>query len=206
MKAIFLDRDGVINELTYYPEEGIIDSPFTVEQFRLLPGVGEAINQLHEKDYKAILVSNQPGIAKGHMSWETFNQIRKKMEEELAKEGAQLDAEYYCFHHPEAKVKAYQAHCECRKPKPGLILEAAKRLDIDLSQSWMIGDGLTDVKAGKGAGCRTILLGRMKCELCHLMDEQNTRPDAIAANLKEAVEIVLKQGGQIWRSLLTQRA
>jgi len=186
MKAVFLDRDGVINELVYHLEQGIIDSPFTVEQFRLFPGVGEAIRKLHEMGYKVILVSNQPGIAKGHMSKGTFDEIRKRMQEELAKEGAFLDGEYYCFHYPEAKVEGLRDNCECRKPKPGLLLQAAKEMDIDLSQSWMIGDGLTDVKAGKGAGTRTILLGRMKCELCHLMDEEDTHPDLVASSLLEA--------------------
>lgn len=195
MKAVFLDRDGVINELIYYPEQGIIDSPFTVEQFRLLPGVGEAIKKLCETGYKVILVSNQPGIAKGNLSEETFEEIRSKMKEELVKEGASLVGEYYCFHHPEAKVERLKANCECRKPKPGLILKAAQNMDIDLSQSWMIGDGLTDVKAGRNAGCRAMLLGRMKCELCHLMDEEDARPDAITTTLKEAVQYILKQGG-----------
>jgi len=188
MKAIFLDRDGVINELIYYQEQGIIDSPFTVQQFRLLPGVGEAIKRLCKTDYKVILASNQPGIAKGHMSEETFEGIRRKMKEALAEGGAFLDGEYYCFHHPEAKIKNLEANCECRKPNPGLLLKAAREMDIDLSQSWMIGDGLMDVQAGKGAGCRTILLGRMKCELCHRMDAEDARPDAIASNLNEAVQ------------------
>ena len=148
MKAVFLDRDGVINELVYHQEQGVIDSPFTVEQFRLLPGVGEAIKKLCETGYKVILVSNQPGIAKGILSEETFEEIRKKMQEELAKEGAYLDGEYYCLHHPEAKVEKLKANCECRKPKPGLLLQAAQDMDIDVSQSWMIGDNLADVKAG----------------------------------------------------------
>ena len=193
-KAVFLDRDGVINELIYYREQGIVDSPFTVGQFRLLPGVGEAIRKLHDMGYKVILVSNQPGIAKGKISEETFDKVRQKMEKELAKEGASLDGEYYCFHHPEAKVEGLRANCECRKPKPGLLLQAAKDMDIDLSQSWMVGDGLTDVRAGKGTGARTILLGRMKCELCRLTDEEDARPDAVVSNLKEAAQFILKQG------------
>lgn len=195
MKAVFLDRDGVINELIYHQEQGIIDSPFTVEQFRLLPGVGEAIRKLHEMDYKVVVVSNQPNVAKGNLFEETFEEIRKKMKDELAREGAFLDGEYYCFHHPEAKVERFKANCECRKPKPGLLLQAAQDMDIDVSQSWMIGDNLSDIKAGKGADCRTILLGRMKCQLCRLMDEEDTRPDAIVPNLKEAVQLILKQGG-----------
>jgi D-glycero-D-manno-heptose 1,7-bisphosphate phosphatase len=194
MKAIFLDRDGVINELVYHQEQGIIDSPSTVEQFTLLPGVGEAIKRFHEEGYKVVVISNQPGIAKGNLLEKTFQEIRSKMKLELAREGAYLDAEYYCFHHPEAKVERLRAECACRKPKPGLILQAAKDLGIDLSQLWMIGDALTDVKAGKSAGTRALLLGRMKCEFCRLMDEEDAHPDAIIRNLGEATKYLKQEG------------
>jgi D-glycero-D-manno-heptose 1,7-bisphosphate phosphatase len=194
MRAALLDRDGVMNELIYHREQGIIDSPFTADQFRLLPGVGEAINRFHEMGYKVILVSNQPGIAKGHMSGEGFDKIREKMKGELAKEGAFLDGEYYCLHHPEAKIYGLKIDCACRKPRPGLLLQAAEDMDIDLHRSWMIGDGLTDVKAGKAAGCRTILLGRMKCEFCHLMDEENARPDAICSDLLQTTQYIFEKG------------
>lgn len=202
-RAVFLDRDGVINELIYYPEHGVVDSPFTVEQFRLIPGVCEAINRFHELGFKVIIVSNQPGMAKGYLSQETFDKIRKKTSDDLAKEGASFDGEYYCFHHPEAKVGSLKANCGCRKPKPGLLLQAAKDLDVDLSQSWMIGDGLSDVKAGKSAGCKTILLGKMKCELCHLMDEQDAHSDFIAPNLLEAANLVKSRKTQ--RTQATQQ-
>lgn len=195
LQAVFLDRDGVINELICYPEQGIIDSPFTVEQFRLLPDVAKATNILHKLGFKVIVVSNQPGIAKGHMSRESFEEIREKMKHELAKEEAFLDGEYYCFHHPEAIIENLRENCECRKPKPGLVLQAAREMDIDLNNSWMIGDGSTDIKAGKDAGCRTILLGKMKCELCHLMDEKDARPDFIVPNLLEAAEKVCEVQG-----------
>lgn len=188
MKAVFLDRDGVVNELVYHQEHGIIDSPFTVGQFRLVPGVAAAIRQLRENGYKVIIVSNQPGMAKQHTTEATFKAISRKMRDDLAGDGAALDGEYYCFHHPEARVTGLKADCECRKPKPGLLHRAAREHDIDLSQSWMIGDGLTDVQAGKAAGVRTALLGRMKCELCQLMDEQDARPDIICSSLADAVE------------------
>jgi D-glycero-D-manno-heptose 1,7-bisphosphate phosphatase len=117
------------------------------------------------------------------------------MKQELAKKEAYLDGEYYCFHHPEAKVEGLKGNCACRKPKPGLLLQAAKEMDIDLSKSWMIGDGLIDVKAGKGAGTRTILLGRVKCELCHLMDEEDDRPDFVVPNLLQAAQRISEVRG-----------
>ena len=195
-RAVFLDRDGVINELVYCEEQGTIDSPFTVKQLKLFAWAGEAIKKLSEAGYKVVIVSNQPGIAKGHVSKKALEKIREKVREELAREGAFVDGEYYCLHHPDATVESLRANCECRKPRPGLLFQAARDLDIDLSQSWMIGDGLTDVKAGKNAGCGTILLGRMKCELCHLMDEEDARPSVIVANLLEAVSIILNREGK----------
>jgi D-glycero-D-manno-heptose 1,7-bisphosphate phosphatase len=191
-KAVFLDRDGVINELIYYPEHGIVDSPFTPEQFKLFPWAVKSIKKLSGESYQIIIVSNQPGIAKGYLSKDGFERIREKMNLELEAQGALIDGEYYCFHHPEAKVKRLKANCTCRKPEPGLLLKAAEDLNIDLSLSWMIGDGLTDVMAGRRAGCRTILLGRMKCDICSLMDELDARPDFIAKNLIEAVKLIIK--------------
>ena len=189
-RAVFLDRDGVINELIYYPEQGIVDSPFTASQFKLIPGICEVINKLHELGFKTVVISNQPGIAKGHFTEETFEEIREKMKGELAKRGAFVDKEYYCFHHPKAKLAQLRIDCECRKPKAGLLLQAAKDMGINLSESWIVGDGLTDVMAGKNAGCRTILLGSMKCELCLLMDEEGARPDFIISNLFEIAKLV----------------
>jgi D-glycero-D-manno-heptose 1,7-bisphosphate phosphatase len=192
-KAVFLDRDGTINEIIYYQELGIVDSPFTMEQFKLLPGVGEAIRILNQSEFKVILVSNQPGIAKGHFSMDTFEKIREKMRTELTEQGAFLDGEYYCLHHPEAKIEEYKKNCECRKPKPGLLLKAANDLNIDLAKSWMVGDSLTDIEAGKRVGCKTILIGRMKCELCRLMGDRNT-PDYIVQDLYSMIDVIKKEG------------
>ena len=205
MKAVFLDRDGVINKLIYYNEHGIIDSPFTVEQFSLINGVGQAIKKLRENDYKVILASNQPGIAKGFLTREIFQKITKRMNNLLAVSGTRLDGEYYCLHHPEAINPRLKASCECRKPKPGLLLKAASEMNIDLSQSWMVGDGITDIQAGKQAGCRVILIGKMKCELCEMMNKFDAVPDFIAPNLTEAAEYILVKGDQQWKSSLIQR-
>lgn len=188
ISVVFLDRDGVINELIYYADHGIIDSPFTPEQFKLLSGVGEAINTFHKSGFKVIVASNQPGIAKGYFSKDTFNEIKARMESELNKEGAFLDGQYYCLHHPEARNESLRVNCTCRKPEPGLLVQAAEEMNIDLGNSWMIGDGLTDIKAGRIAGCKTILIGRVKCELCHLMDDMNAYPDFITPTLLEAAK------------------
>ena len=191
-KAVFLDRDGVINEIVYHKEMGILDSPFTADQLKLFPKVGEAINTFHTLGYQVIVVSNQPGMAKDHFTMETFQEIQGKMRQELHKQKAHVDAEYYCFHHPYASVKSYKKICDCRKPKPGMLLSAANDHHLDLAASWMIGDGVTDIQAGKAAGCTTILIGRMKCELCKLLDDKDTCPDYIKPNLYKA-SLVIKQ-------------
>jgi len=190
-----MDRDGVINEIIYHQEMGIIDSPFTVEEFCLLPQVAEAVRLINRMGFKAIVISNQPGIAKGHFSNETLDLVTEKMKSELAEGGASLDAIYYCLHHPYAGNGNYRKECDCRKPKPGLLLQAAREEDIDLTSSFMIGDGLTDIQAGQSAGCKAILLGRMKCDLCRIMQDMEVTPDLIVPNLLEAVERI--QGGEL---------
>ncbi len=190
MKAVFLDRDGVVNELVYYAEHGIVDSPFTAAQFRLCPGVPEAISALHTLGYQVVVASNQPGMAKGYFSEGVFAEVRQEMAAQLARAGAYVDGEYYCFHHPEARVERLKAACGCRKPKPGLLLQAARDLGIDLSSSWMVGDGLTDIQAGQAAGCRSILIGKAKCELCARMHEENVHPTYICSDLRQAAGVI----------------
>ena len=148
-KAIFLDRDGTINKYVGFLTQS--------EQFELLPGVAEAIKMINKSGYLAIVVTNQPVIARGDCTWEELQQIHDKMETELGKEGAFLDAIYICPHHKdkgfEGERPEYKIDCDCRKPKPGLLLQAANDFNIDLSQSIMIGDSENDVLVGKNAGC-----------------------------------------------------
>lgn len=192
-KAVFLDRDGVLNELIYYEDMGIVDSPFTPDQLKLYPDVSRALKKLKKLDYKLIVVSNQPGVAKGNFTVETLEKMSKKMNAELKKKGVSIDAEYYCYHHPYGKIKKFRQVCDCRKPKPGMLLTAAADHNIDLSKSWMIGDGITDIQAGRAAGCKTILIGRMKCDLCKIMDTESVKLDYIAPNLLKAAEIIEKE-------------
>lgn len=193
-RAVFLDRDGVINELIYYRDMGMVDSPFTVKQFRLLPDSREAINIINRLNFKAIVVSNQPGIARGHFSEETLTLMNIKMKRQLARLDAFLDGIYYCFHDPKGKNRRYRKVCNCRKPKPGLLIKASKDFDIDLSRSYMIGDELTDIQAGRSVSCKTILLGRMKCQLCKLMQDKGIFPDIIVSDLLEAAKHIKRRG------------
>ena len=158
-KAVFLDRDGTINKYVGFLRN--------IDEFELIPGVAEAVKRINESGYLAIVITNQPVIARGEVTVEQLQLIHNKMETLLGAKGAYLDAIYYCPHHPHngyvGEIPELKIDCECRKPKPGLLLRAAKDFNIDLSQSWMIGDGENDVKAGKAAGCRTTLIGTEKC-------------------------------------------
>ena len=149
-KAIFLDRDGTINQYV-----GFLTKP---EQFELIPGVTDAIRQINQSGYLAIVVTNQPVIARGDCTWDDLNLIHRKMETELGKTGAFVDGIYVCPHHPdkgyEGERPEYKRTCNCRKPEPGLILRAAQDFNIDLSQSLMIGDSDNDVEAGLQAGLK----------------------------------------------------
>jgi D-glycero-D-manno-heptose 1,7-bisphosphate phosphatase len=124
------------------------------------------------------------------MSLKNFWEIDQKMNKELAKKKVSFDGVYYCLHHPQGGDKRYKKICRCRKPKPGLILKASKEMGIDPKSSYLIGDSLTDIQAGKSAGCTTLLLGNHKCDLCKLMEEKKTRPDFMAENLYQAVKLI----------------
>ena len=153
-RAIFLDRDGTINKYVGFLRNA--------DEFELLEGVAEAVKQINASGYLAIVVTNQPVIARGEVTFEELEKIHNKMETLLGKEGAFLDAIYYCPHHPHkgypGERSELKIECDCRKPKPGMLLKAAEDFNIDLEQSWMIGDGENDIKAGLNAGCKTALI------------------------------------------------
>ena len=154
-KAVFLDRDGTINKYVGFMRD--------IESFELIDGVADAIKEINKSGYLAIVVTNQPVIARGEVTYEELNLIHNKMETLLGNEGAYLDAIYYCPHHPhsgyEGEIPELKFDCDCRKPKPGMLLKAAKDYNIDLSRSYMVGDSENDVAAGNAAGCNSVLLG-----------------------------------------------
>ena len=150
MKAIFLDKDGTL----------VDDLPYNVEPRRmtLCSGAGAGLRLLARLDYRLFVVTNQSGIAFGRFDESAMETLDDRLQDLLQREQLTLDGFYYCPHHPEGSVAAYACDCHCRKPMPGLLLQAAREHGIDLRSSWMIGDILHDVEAGNRAGCRTVLI------------------------------------------------
>lgn len=154
-KAVFLDRDGTINK-----HIGFLKN---IQDFVLIEGVSEAIKKINKSGYLAIVITNQPVIARGEVTLEELQEIHNKMETLLGEKGTYIDDIFFCPHHPhkgfEGERPEYKIDCECRKPKPGMILKAAEKYNIDLTQSWMVGDSKNDVEAGLNAGCNVALIG-----------------------------------------------
>jgi D,D-heptose 1,7-bisphosphate phosphatase len=186
--AVFLDRDGVINAYVYNPEFGTVDSPAHPDEFVLLPGVAGAIAELNAIGLPVIVVSNQPGIAKGKFSSALLSAMTEKMHAQTRMEGGAFDAIYYCLHHPQSQLPEYKVNCDCRKPSPGLLIQAAKELHLDLAKSYMVGDGVTDILAGNNAGATAILIGSRKCYVCDELVRQKARPALIVDSLLEAAK------------------
>lgn len=183
-KAIFLDRDGTINKYVGFLRN--------IDQFELIEGVAESIQLINESGYLCIVVTDQPVIARGEVAVEELQLIHNKMETELGKAGAYIDGLYYCPHHPdkgfEGEVEVLKIDCDCRKPKPGMLLRAAEDFNIDLSRSWMIGDGKNDVGAGKAAGCNTLRIITDEKDIQNEQDE--SLPTAYVDDLLRAVKLI----------------
>jgi histidinol-phosphate phosphatase family protein len=185
--AVFLDRDGVLNELVVDRLSGVPESPLRVEEVRLMAGAATAVGRLAAEGYLLACVSNQPAAAKGRVSVVRLHQVHARVLELLAREGAQLDASYLCLHHVDGIVTGLARSCDCRKPAPGMLLDAAGALGIDLSHSWMVGDTDADIAAGKAAGCRTMLIrnpGSLHKRL------QELSPDVAADSLLHGIDLM----------------
>lgn len=189
-RAVFLDRDGVLVEDT-----GLIVKP---EQLKLLPGTAEALHQLHRASFKLIVVSNQAVVARGLISESEVAVINARLESLLRGAGGPpLDGWHFCPHHPNATLPAYRVDCECRKPRPGLLLRAARELTLDLPASFLVGDRLTDVMAGQRVGCRTVLV-QTGMHLAPPIEttepvEMNIQPDHTCGSLAAAAAWILEQ-------------
>jgi D-glycero-D-manno-heptose 1,7-bisphosphate phosphatase len=190
--GVLLDRDGVINELVCFEEAGVVGAPFHESQFRLIEGAAEGVRLLSQAGYRVAVISNQPLVARRQCSLEGLERITARMRRELAARGAELDGIYYCLHHPQAFLAEYAVDCDCRKPRPGLLRRAARELDLDLTRSVVVGDNLSDVRAGRAVGCRTILIGHRPCDNCGDDGDIQVHPDRVAASLYEAARSILQ--------------
>jgi len=179
--AVFFDRDG-----TLIRDPGYVTHP---DQVELLDGAAEAVKEVQLLGYKTVVVSNQPGIAKGILTEEMLEQVHGRLRDLIGGQGASLDAIYYCPYHPDGAVPKYRRDSDWRKPKPGMLMAAADEMSIDLAKSWIVGDSLRDTEAGRSVGCRTILINAG-----HAIPDTTDRnkPDHVAVNMREAVNIIKK--------------
>jgi D-glycero-D-manno-heptose 1,7-bisphosphate phosphatase len=188
--AVFLDRDGVLNELVLNPATGDHESPYRAEDVRLTPGAAEAVRLLRTLEVPLAVVSNQPSAAKGTTDLGSLAAVHDAVMRQLADAGAEVDEVRYCFHHPAGTDPELGRACDCRKPAPGLILQAADALGLDdavLGRSWLIGDSDVDVRAGRAAGLRTVLVEDPRS--AHW--RAGTPADARARDVLEAARVVV---------------
>ncbi len=185
--AVFLDRDGTINE-----QMGYINH---ISRFHLLPGVAEAIRRLNEARIPVIVVTNQSGLARGYFPAELLTAVHEKMVTLLAEHGAHVDGIYICPHHPEAKREEYRVNCDCRKPKTGLLVQAAKDLGLDLVRSFVVGDRWSDLKTAANCGATPVLVltGYGSGDALYIGPSQEVQPAMVGVDLAAAVQWILER-------------
>lgn len=177
-RAVFIDRDGTINV-----NVGYIDNP---EEFKIYPGVIEGIKLLEKKGFKIIIVTNQSGIGRGYFSKKTLEKINQKMKDELSTNGANIDAIYYCPHHPDE-------NCDCRKPKTGMLETAITDFNINAEKSYFIGDRILDMEAGRRIGCKTVLVPEDKEKIDKEMKESDIIPDKVCDDFYSGILYILNE-------------
>jgi D-glycero-D-manno-heptose 1,7-bisphosphate phosphatase len=185
--AVFLDRDGVLNELVFNPATQEYESPHVPGDLVVIDGVVPALHRLVDAGFALFLVSNQPSYAKGKATLENIKEIHRRLDDFLRGNGIVFREYFYCFHHPDGTVPTYSGPCSCRKPGPYFLLQAARAHDVDLVSSWMVGDQATDVECGRSAGCRTVLVMND-----HSIAKRGaSRPDVKVGNLSEAADRII---------------
>ncbi|MBU0484049.1 MAG: D-glycero-beta-D-manno-heptose 1,7-bisphosphate 7-phosphatase [Proteobacteria bacterium] len=187
--AVFLDRDGTINEQMGYVNH--------LSRFVMLPGVVAAVRMLNEHDLPVVVVTNQSGLARGYFPESLLDAVHDKMKEELAAGGAHLAGIYVCPHHPEGKEERFRVDCNCRKPKIGLFEQAARELDLDLARSYVVGDRWSDLKAGRKCGATPVLVltGYGRGDYEYIGPSQEIQPRFVAENLPAAVKWIIDDLG-----------
>ena len=186
--AVFIDRDGTISE-----EVGYVNHP---SRFELYPYSSEAVRLLNQNGWLAIVVTNQAGVARGYFSEDVVKQVHRELNRKIGESSARLDAIYYCAHHPTVGEPPYRLDCDCRKPKAGLIEQAARDFAIDLGSSWMVGDRYSDIELARNAGTHSafVLSGYGRGEWEYQRQNWKHEPDLVSDNLLDAVKEILKNG------------
>ncbi len=191
-KAVFLDRDGVVNELVYNDDTELLDSPFSEGEFRYVDGVIETLRKIGQAGYYIFIVTNQPAAAKGKTTLKKLYDLNAWLVGDLEGKGIHVEFVNMCPHHPEKNRNTefgfLNWQCNCRKPQAGMINNLLEGYGIDRANSYMVGDSYTDVQAGKKAGIKTVLLGKWKCDMCQRMEEG--RPDHVIHRIEELVGIL----------------
>jgi len=194
-KAVFLDRDGVLNPTVGFDGSGRTESPLRLEDFQIFPWVAAAVKILNGLGFQIFVVTNQPAVAKGKLTSQDLSEMHFRLIQEVEKNGGCITKIYACIHHPDSqqvKVPELLAECACRKPKPGMLFQAANEFGIDLQKSWMIGDTWKDIEAGQAAGCQTVLV---RNEIDNR--GKKIKPNFTAENLLEAVKIIRREELQV---------
>jgi D-glycero-D-manno-heptose 1,7-bisphosphate phosphatase len=185
-KAVFLDRDGVINEIIFHEDVEVLDSPFNIRQVRIIKGAFEAIANFNQLGYKVLLATNQPGAAKGKMSLARIEEVNQHIVNMASESEAHIDHVYCCAHHPVGNLEGDPSlikPCKCRKPETGLLLAGIDEYQIDINLSFMVGDSISDIQAGKAIGLKTVLVGGLKCDARRLYEEKDCLPDFVFQDL-----------------------
>ena len=188
-RAVFLDRDGVINYPVLNPRTNEYEAPADKDDLKLIPEVIESLKELQELNYKLFLVSNQPDYAKGKTTLENLCSVHNKIHSILSENNITFTEYYYCYHHPNGIVAEYSISCECRKPGNFFLKQAKLKYGLDLLSSWMVGDSDVDIFCGQSAGTRTIMI-KIK-ESAHRTGKSN--PDFLVNTIREAVEVIKKE-------------
>lgn len=190
-KAVFLDRDGVINRLVWNPVTGQYESPYFVKDLDIYLHTAESLMKLQQHGYMLFLVSNQPGYAKGKTTLENIRAVHDGIHKYMVKNGIVFAGYFYCYHHPDGIIPEYAFECRCRKPRPFFLQAAKKKYGLDMEKSWLIGDQDSDIFCGQAVKVRTILINNI-----HSAHKRGKScPDYQVCNLPSAVELLLKDGG-----------
>ena len=184
-RAIFMDRDGTVCE-----EVGYVNH---LDRIRLLPRSAAAVRLANEAGFQTVIVTNQAGVARGYFDEELVHDVHDAVRRQLAEGGARVDGIYYCPHHPEVGAAPYRAECDCRKPKAGMLLRAREEMGIDLAASYMVGDSVKDLGAGRAVGATTVLVltGYGRGEFQHQSHRWTVHPDHVSEDLQDAVQWIL---------------